>query len=483
MPPKAQTSVARRGRPAKVAAPESAIPVATLVPSKKRGRPAKTDVAEAGTVVLPKKRGRPSKAQADESIAQIDKAIKRGRRSIAAAEEAVAEAPTPKKRAGRPPKAAAIVADEAIVPKNRGGRPRKDNIVPDAPAAPKPRGRPALNLDRVAGPSRVAKRVTKPTKVAAAPRVNPKMRSRLRQRTAPVEKVNKEPVQPVKKARGRPKKIEAPAPLPKKAVGRKAGAAAPAVATNTSVRPKTAAPRKRRGYTTVEIPDKFVQEVRRLISDLEADEMADIRAAEQADEEGDELDIEVELGPEDDNADQPNGVDLDSAAAQIVDDQGDELARAEADEDAVESNEDAGPSGDSLEDNRAPVRATDNVSLGDQGMNAKFADDDDFEDETELPSETAVLAGIAAVQDELDNVGAYQNNGQAPAEREGSSSDVSVDVHQELTEVSSIPQIDGTNEVGVLHAHVDEHIHAHEHAHASEPAAAASAVGSLFGGL
>ncbi|KAJ4311877.1 hypothetical protein N0V94_007723 [Neodidymelliopsis sp. IMI 364377] len=467
-----QTSVARRGRPAKVAAPEPAIPVAAMIPSKKRGRPAKTDVVEVATVVPPKKRGRPSKAAADESIVQIDNAIKRGRRSLAAAEEAIAEAATPKKRAGRPPKAAAAaVADEALVPKKRGGRPRKDNVVTDAPAASK-RGRPALNLDRVAGPSRVAKRASKPTKVAAAPRVNPKMRSRLRQRTAPVEKAKKEPVQPVKKARGRPKKIEIPAPLPKKAVGRKAGSAAPAVATKTTARPKTAAPRKRRGYTAIEIPDRFVHAVRRLISDLEADETADISAANQADEEGDELDIEVELGPEDDNADQPNGVDLDPAAAQISD-QGNELAREETNENTVESNE----------DELAAVRATDNFSLGDEGINAEFADDDDgFEDETELPSETAVLAEIAAVQDELDNRSDFRSDNRALAEREGSSSDVSVDVHQEVTEISSIPQIDGTNEVGVFRAHVDEHIHAHEHAHASGPAAA-SAVGSLFGGL
>lgn len=121
---------------------------------KKRGRPAKTEAAATTPVESPRKHGRPSKKQADESIAQIDQAIKRGRRSIAAAEEVVAEAPVPtKKRAGRPAKSTAIF-EVAVAPKKRGGRFAKkmlllkDQLHPNVAVA--------LRLTSVASPDRRA---------------------------------------------------------------------------------------------------------------------------------------------------------------------------------------------------------------------------------------------------------------------------------------------------------------------------------------
>ena len=112
---------------------------------------------------------------------------------------------------------------------------------------------------------------------------------------------------------------------------------------------------------------------------------------------------------------------------------------------------------------------------------------DNFGDETELPSETAVLAEIAAVQDELNVQNDIQDDLE-PAnnipvnvvvERQSSTSHDSVDFHEDVTEVTSIPQIDGSIEVGVYETHVDGHEHI-EHAPALEPAV--GLVGSLFGG-
>ncbi|KAF1363558.1 hypothetical protein EJ07DRAFT_152352 [Lizonia empirigonia] len=487
MTPKSQTVAARRGRPAKVSAPEPAVPVAAMAtsgPSKKRGRPVKEDIVETVTAELPKKRSRPSIAKSDEPIAQIDSAIKRGRRSLVAAEEAVAEAQAPKKRQGRPLKATNnAVSAEAVAPKNRAGRPRKEVVAPEGPATPKRGRRPALDLNRTAGSPRVTRRtsprskpVAKAFKVALAPRINPKMRSRLRQRTSSVKKVEQEAAQPAKKARGKPRKTEVEAPAPKKTTGRKATApvlaASPAKVT---ARPKTAAPRKRRGYTTFEVPDKFAAQVKQLVADLHAEAAANAAAsAGEADDEGEEVEIEIELGPDDGSA---PGL-LNGASAEL------------ADADVEESEDDAMPL-DHAE--VAHAAALDQEHLDqeehlarEEDVSSDLAPDNmDIEDETELPSETAVLAEIAAVQDELDVQDAIQDDVQMggieqPAHE--SSSDVSIDVHQEITEVSEIPQIDGSNEINVFHAHVDKHAHVHEHAPATEPAAG-SAVGSLFRGL
>lgn len=497
MPPKAQTSTARRGRPAKAAVPELAIPVAAMVsprPPKKRGRPAKTDAVETATLEPPKKRGRPAKTQVDAPIAQIDGAIKRGRRSLAAANAAVTDAPIPtKKRAGRPAKAAAVT-EVPIVPKKRG-RPRKEDVVPEAPATLKRRGRPALDLNHVAGSPRVTKRASPPSKpvarappkVAAAPRINPKMRSRLRQRTVLVEKVKEEPARPVKKARSRPKQVdveaEASAPEKKGRRGRKASAPVSAtLAKKVTARPKTAAPRKRRGYTSFEVADKFAAQVKQFITDLQAEDAANTAAAAgEADDEGEEIEVEVELGPEDGVASSLNG----AAVEQAVEEAAAELA--EEDEDApIDPAEAAEAAAAAAADNEERLATEEHPA-------AELApEDNDLEDNTELPSETGVPAEIATVQDELDIPDTAQGDLQ-PAnhvlnvemERQSSSSHDSVDFHQEITEVSSIPQIDGSNAVGVFHARVDGHEHIHEHIHEHAPASepvGGLAVGLLFSG-
>lgn len=457
MPPKAQTST-RRGRPARAAAVEAAAPDATMSTSstlKKRGRPAKADtVAEP-----PKKRGRPARTPADEPIAQIDSAIKRGRRSVAAAQEAVAEA--------------------SVSTKKRAGRPRKD-AAPEASATPKRRGRPALDIGRFAGSPRVTKRTSQkpvargPAKVAAPPRINAKMRSRLRQRTAPVEKLKTEIEQPVKKGRGRPKKVnvEPAAAAPKKTVGRGRKPSAPipaASAKKITARPKTAAPRKRRGYTAFEVPDKFAAQVKNYITELQAEDAANAAAAAgEADDEGEDLEIEVELGPEEG----ATGPSEEAATPELTED--DELEGDNMLVDPV--------------DGAIDVAVDEEELVSEEQDATEPASDIDDLDETELPSETAVLAEIAAVQDKLNVQDAIQDDVQmaeishSGPERDISPDNISVDLHADITEVTSLPQADGTNEVEVFHAHIDEHEHIHQPAHASEPAPATTA-GSLFGRL
>lgn len=455
--------------------------------STRRGRPAKNNAVAAATIEPPKKRGRPAKAQADEPIAQINQAIKRGRRSVAAAEEAVAEAPVPtKKRVGRPAKVAAKVD---VAPKKPRGRPPKGVAVSEAPATPKRRGRPALDLNRVAGSPRVAKRTsprakTAPRaapKVAAAPRVNPKSRARLQTRTAPVVKAKKAVVEPVKKPRGRPKKVEVKATAaPRKTAGRgrKASALAPVTtAKKVTARPKTATPRKRRGYTTLEVADKFAAQIKQYIVDLQAEETANAAAAAgEADDEGEDVEIEVELGPEDLIGPSDNlqaEMEVDGATAELVD---------ENEEGDVEH---------MLIDpvDVAEAAARDQAQLSNDTNDAAelSPENDDFGEETELPSETAVLAEIASVQDQLDVQNAIDEDigtadvTQAQLEHSRPPSHDSVDFHEKITEVSSIPQADGLSDVGVFQTHIDGHDHVYETS-APEPAVGAS-VGSLFSGF
>jgi hypothetical protein len=115
--------------------------------------------------------------------------------------------------------------------------------------------------------------------------MNPKMRSRLRERLAPVVEEREEAPASVKRRRG-PNKAVAEAAAPKKTVGRP----------RTSATAKVAAPRKRRGYTTVEVPDKFVLLVKQLIKDqLAADEAIAAPPEEEiAEEEANEGDVESE---------------------------------------------------------------------------------------------------------------------------------------------------------------------------------------------
>jgi hypothetical protein len=123
--------------------------------------------------------------------------------------------------------------------------------------------------------------------------MNPKMRSRLRVRQAPVVEEREEAPAPGKRRRG-PNKAVAEAAAPKKTVGRPRTSATAKVAPKTA--PKVATPRKRRGYTTVEVPDKFVLLVKQLIKDqLAADEAIAAPPEEEiAEEEANEGDVESE---------------------------------------------------------------------------------------------------------------------------------------------------------------------------------------------
>lgn len=167
-------------------------------------------------------------------------------------------APPTSTRRGRPPKAA--VADAAPTPTARK------------------RGRPAkgagLDLSQVTG-SRVSKRTparsqTKPA--AAAARIAPRMRSKLRTRQPPATKVSKEEPAPKSVRRGRPPKNAAQVSAPKKAAGRKAAEVPVAKPTKPA---KPAAPRKMRGHTVRQIPDRYIAQIDQLLHDLmEADAAA-----------------------------------------------------------------------------------------------------------------------------------------------------------------------------------------------------------------
>ncbi|KAF2702787.1 hypothetical protein K504DRAFT_508595 [Pleomassaria siparia CBS 279.74] len=248
----------------------------------RRGRPRKSDiVAPAPTIVgkiAAKKRGRPSKA-----AEAIEKSI-------------IEPTATPKKR-GRPAKKAVAEAEPRPEPKSR----REDA----APAIPfKRAGRPiktstATSLNRVAGSPRVTKRtaprrasVTKPP-----PRISPLMRSRLRTREPP--KKEAAPIVEAPKRRGRKPAVEAPkrrgrkpaaSVAPKKTTaalktpkattgrGRPRKHSAPVIKQSTATdKSKIAAvsqpsvPRKKRGYTTFVVPDKWAAQFQQLFLDLEAE--------------------------------------------------------------------------------------------------------------------------------------------------------------------------------------------------------------------
>lgn len=244
--------------PGRKAAAAEATPDATPA---KRGRPAaKADTVEVA-VEPPKKRGRPAKAKAEEAAAATQdapQAKKRGRPSM--------HAPKPM---AEEEAATTEAAEEATAPRKRG-RPRKEEAAADVPVTPK-RGRPAktaaLDLNRVTGSTRVGKRTSprsKPTKaVAAPPRQNARVRSKLRTRLPPAKNTTEEEPAPKPARRGRPPKNAAQAPAPKKTTGRKAMDAAVA---KPPTRPL--APRKMRGHTVRQIPDKYVAQIDQFLYEL-----------------------------------------------------------------------------------------------------------------------------------------------------------------------------------------------------------------------
>jgi hypothetical protein len=327
MPPKsrAPTDVLRgRGRPKRQEAPEP--PPTTNAPTK-RGRAAKADVvaAPAERVEPPKKRGRPSKVAAEEAVAVV-KAPKRGRPSLIVPEATFEEGPAPKKRMGRPPKTQ-VVETPAETPKRRAGRPAKANATTAIAVdeTPKRRGRPAKNaavdLSRVAGSPRVTKsRARLAAKAATAPRIDPRVRSRLRTRVPAAQKVEKPVVAQPTRRRGRPATVKATPPTPVKAK-----------ATKTATT-KPVAPRKKRGYTTLEVPDRFAARVQQYLQELQngdalptaiegiAEEVAEQQEEEEVEE---EEALEAEAGAEEDDeeeveAETGTGEEDNEAEAEVV---------------------------------------------------------------------------------------------------------------------------------------------------------------------
>jgi hypothetical protein len=310
MPRKAQTDALRgRGRLKRSAAPEST-PIVEDAP-KKRGRAAKVEVEVATTAEVPRKRGRPSKAPIEEPLV-VAEPPSRGRRTPIAPEPVIEEMEAPKKRMGRPRKEEVA---EAPVPveKKRVGRPAKTAIAAaeEAPITPRRRGRPsknaALDLDRVVGSARVAKRTsprsksnTNATTAAPAPRLNPRMRSKLRNRLPPAQKVTSEqPVAQPAKRRGRPAKAVSAALPPKKGRGRKPTKEAVLKPTNTAIT-KHSAPRKKRGITMLEVPDKFAAQLNQYLQDLQDAETLPTPIEEEDEETQAEAGADEETQVEDD---------------------------------------------------------------------------------------------------------------------------------------------------------------------------------------
>ncbi|CAE7186353.1 hypothetical protein P3342_008532 [Pyrenophora teres f. teres] len=346
MAPKARNALRGPGRKASAA---EATP--------KRGRPAaKSDTVDAA-IETPKKRGRPPKVRAEEPEAAIEDAPqpkKRGRPSLHASGPE-AEQDAPKKGNGKTKKEteAAEAEEEAPVPKKRG-RPRKEAATQDAPITPK-RGRPAkaaaLDLNRVVD-SRVGKRSSprsKPTKAATAPsRQDPRMRSKLRTRLPPAKKIIEDQPAPQPARRGRPPKGAAKAAAPKKAAGSKALDAG----IKKPTRPL--APRKMRGHTVRQIPDKYVAQVDQFLHGLmEADLSDESPGEDEGDGDGEnqeEAQDDIDVLPEADMEPTSGAADDEGHEGGLVSSEQDREEYADV-EDMEELGEGAGNDTDSQQEN------------------------------------------------------------------------------------------------------------------------------------
>jgi hypothetical protein len=238
MPPGAMSNPTRgRGRPKKDAAPPAPSSVAVAEAPKRRGRVPKV-VAPIVSESQSKGRGRAAKAPVETDVDEVapDNVPTRRGRGRAPKQSAVEEVPPPVQRGGRPRKQVPVVQEASATPPKRRGRPPKN----------------AGDLDRVLGSPRVTKRTPQRTKTA--PRVDPRVRSKLRTRLPPAEN----------------KAATVEAPKPKKRIGkpaRKDVAAVPAKKTiehkmkGAHVTKPTAKPRKRRGFTMLEVPDKYAKAI------------------------------------------------------------------------------------------------------------------------------------------------------------------------------------------------------------------------------
>ncbi|EUC47019.1 hypothetical protein COCMIDRAFT_91405 [Bipolaris oryzae ATCC 44560] len=292
MPPKSKNA---RDKSA-VAAVET--PVAT--PAKKRGRPAKSQTGAVESTPItaepPKKRGRPSKVTAEDVTVLPDASepTKRGRGRKPNASKSAALAATPNKA------------------KEKGTEDEVETVADMAEPTPRKRGRPpkvdGLNLKRVAGTARVGK-----CQAAQSKSTTITTTTKLRTRLPPASKVSKGEPAPQPARRGRPPKNAAQASaataLAKKKAPRGRKPAEVPVAKPTKPT-KPLAPRKMRGHTVRQIPDKYIVQVDQLLHDLmQADADATSEKQVQEEEANQAHDMEVEADVEDnveDNVDEEN---------------------------------------------------------------------------------------------------------------------------------------------------------------------------------
>lgn len=294
MPPKS-----KKTRDTSLKGAVEAVETLIATPGKKRGRPAKSQtIASQSTPIAagpPKKRGRPSKVTAEDVAVLPD-----------------ASEPTKRGRGRKPdtPKSVALAA----TPNKAKGKGTKDNVEAVADlAAPTPRrrGRPpkadGLDLKRVAGTASVSKRQAAQSKMT---KTTTTTATKLRTRLPPASKVSKGEPAPQPARRGRPPKNAAQAPagaaLAKKKKtprGRKPAEVPIAKPTKST---KPLAPRKMRGHTVRQIPDRYIVQVDQLLHDLmQADADAATEKQVQEEEANQAHDVEVEADVED-NIDEEN---------------------------------------------------------------------------------------------------------------------------------------------------------------------------------
>jgi len=227
---------------------------------KGRGRRAQA-VAAAQPDPTPKKRGRPAKPMGEPTTKAVETPKKRGRPAKNPVQETTATAVESLKRRGRAPK------ESPPAPQKRAGRPRKEEAVSnEALSAPKPRGRrpkQSLDLNRVAGSPRIgtrtSPRTTRPRR-AAVPAPVPLPAALYSSRRGPGTKKPSVGVARPSKRRGRLSKSAADLSAPNKTLDRRSQ--------NARVTKAALKPRKRRGFTTVEIPDKYLDSVQSYLQQL-----------------------------------------------------------------------------------------------------------------------------------------------------------------------------------------------------------------------
>lgn len=235
--------------------------------TKPHAEPQATPVAQDTTT--PKKRGRPAKIHAENVLvenAHVENALPKSRgrpRKQENIDTPAVPTKTAAKRVGRPVRAPTELQLEElaqVIPRRRGRPPKASS---------------GAGEGVVAGPSRVTKRVGRVPKAVVTPRIDPRIRSKLRTRIPKKEIKEKEPTQvaasAAPKRRGRPPKNAPPAPVPVSKKNKK-------TARDAVNKPVV---RRRRGFVTLDVPKKFAAQMQQYLLNLQAE--ADAEAATEAD--------------------------------------------------------------------------------------------------------------------------------------------------------------------------------------------------------